>query len=208
MSVAVYFPSVADTARTSVESAHPPHALITDHQLVTLHLTGDAHAFRSLAYRHHSYLWWLARRHSTSDEDAADSLQEAMLKAYQSLSTFRFDSQVRSWLHRIVVNACTDRLRRNKVRAAELLDEEQSNRLPDHRPCAFAEQDTRMIIAAALQHLPVAQREAIIAVDIDGLSIADAARRLGVEPGTVKSRRGRARAALKEVLEPHRHDLW
>lgn len=77
----------------------------TDGELLSAHIAGDTAAFAVLFRRHQDHLWLTARRASYSAEDAADSLQEAMLSAHRTAGAFRADAAVRSWLHRIVVNA-------------------------------------------------------------------------------------------------------
>ena len=85
----------------------------SDAELLAAHVAGDRYAFEQLFYRHHRHLHRLARLTSSSAEDAEDALQEAMVSAHRGAGTFRHDAAVSSWLHRIVVNACLDRLRRN-----------------------------------------------------------------------------------------------
>lgn len=96
----------------------------SDAELLAAHVSGDRYAFEELFYRHHRQLYRIARITSRNPEDAADALQDAMLKAHRRAPAFRYDSAVSSWLYRIVVNACLDRLRRNKIRAAESLSDD------------------------------------------------------------------------------------
>ncbi len=104
------------------------------------------------------------------------------------------DAAVSSWLHRIVVNACLDRLRRAKAHPTAPLE--------DVYPVAdrTAQVETAIAVQRALMRLPVEQRAAVVAVDMQGYSIADTARMLGVAEGTVKSRCARARARLARLL--------
>ncbi|MGH3560297.1 MAG: RNA polymerase sigma factor SigM [Mycobacterium sp.] len=167
----------------------------SDAELLAAHVAGDRYAFEELFYRHHRQLHRLARLTSRSPEDAADALQDAMLAAHRSADSFRHDAAVSSWLHRIVVNACLDRLRRNKPHSTATLD--------DHAwPVAdrTADVETALVVRHALMRLPVAQRAAVVAVDMQGYSIADTARTLGVAEGTVKSRCARGRARLAVLL--------
>ena len=98
------------------------------------------------------------------------------------------------WLHRIVVNACLDRLRRNKTHPTTVLDDRYP--VPDRT----AQVDTAIAVQRALMRLPVEQRAAVVAVDMHGYSVADTAQLLGVAEGTVKSRCARARARLAAIL--------
>lgn len=136
----------------------------------------------------------LARLTSRTSEDADDALQDAMLSAHRGAGSFRYDAAVSSWLHRIVVNACLDRLRRAKAHPTAPLE--------DVYPVAdrTAQVETAIAVQRALMRLPVEQRAAVVAVDMQGYSIADTARMLGVAEGTVKSRCARARARLARLL--------
>jgi RNA polymerase sigma-70 factor, ECF subfamily len=103
---------------------------------------------------------------------------------------------VSSWLYRIVVNKCLDRRRRNRFHATTALDDDvHSNGDPT------AGIDTALAVERALQRLPEEQRAAVVAVDMEGYSIAEAALLLGIPEGTVKSRCARARNKLARALE-------
>jgi RNA polymerase sigma-70 factor, ECF subfamily len=168
----------------------------TDAELLTAHVAGDRYAFEELFYRHHRQLHRLARITSRNPEDAADALQDAMLSAHRSAPSFRHDSAVSSWLYRIVVNACLDRLRRNKTHPTTELEDDACH-VGDPAP----QVDTAVVVERALMRLPVEQRAAVVAVDMQGYSVAETARILGIAEGTVKSRCSRARAKLAEALE-------
>lgn len=170
----------------------PSHS---DAELLAAHVAGDPAAFETLFRRHYRRLYRLARATSRNPEDAADALQEAMLSAHRGAADFRNDAAVTSWLYRIVVNACLDRLRRTKPHSP-IEFEEESCALED----PSAEIDTSIVIEKALLRLPSDQRAAVIAVDMQGYSVAEAADLLGVPEGTVKSRCARARARLAVAL--------
>lgn len=166
----------------------------SDAELLAAHVAGDRYAFDQLFRRHHRQLHRLARLTSRTSEDADDALQDAMLSAHRGAGSFRYDAAVSSWLHRIVVNACLDRLRRAKAHPTAPLE--------DVYPVAdrTAQVETAIAVQRALMRLPVEQRAAVVAVDMQGYSIADTARMLGVAEGTVKSRCARARARLARLL--------
>jgi RNA polymerase sigma-70 factor (ECF subfamily) len=176
-----------------------PHR--SDAELLAAHVAGDPYAFEELFLRHQRQLYRLARLTSRTGEDAADALQDAMLSAHRSAGSFRNDAAVSSWLHRIVVNACLDRLRRNKNHLAIQLEDDIGS-VSDPAPRT----DTAVVVQRALMRLPVEQRAAVVAVDMQGYSIADAARILGVPQGTVKSRCARARGRLALMLRYFDHD--
>ncbi|MEB3033947.1 RNA polymerase sigma factor SigM [[Mycobacterium] nativiensis] len=166
----------------------------SDAELLAAHVAGDRGAFGELYGRHEQRLRRLARLTTRCREDAEDALQEAMLSAHRGAGSFRYNAAVGSWLHRIVVNACLDRLRRNRLHCTELVDDIAA--VNDRT----AECDTALDVRAALSRLPAGQRAAVVAVDMHGYSVADAARALGVAQGTVKSRCARGRARLAVLL--------
>jgi len=168
----------------------------SDAELLVAHVAGDRYAFEELFHRHHRQLYRLAQISSHTPEDAADALQDAMLSAHRSAPKFRHDASVSSWLYRIVVNACLDRLRRNKSHLMTALEDDSC---PIGDPTSRV--DTALAVERALMRLPVEQRAAVVAVDMQGFSVAETARLLGVAEGTVKSRCSRARAKLAETLD-------
>jgi len=160
---------------------------------------GDTDAFGVLFTRHKDRLWAVAVRTLGDPEEAADALQDAMISAFRQAGGFRGDSAVTTWLHRIVVNACLDRLRRRAARpAVSGLDEQAIDAVsPGPRGTdAEASADTAMDVMAALRTLPPDQQTALVLVDMLGYPVADAAEVLGISVGTVKSRCARGRARL------------
>ena len=186
----------------------PAYAKPTDAELLQAHVDGDPGAFAALVARHQDRLWAVALGVMRNPDDAADALQEAYISAFRRAGSFRGHAQVTTWLHRVVVNACLDRLRSLKVRSADTLPDDL-DRTPElgAEPAdpVEAEQDRAQILAA-LGRLNADQRAALVLVDMQGYSIEEAAAILGCAPGTVKSRcaRGRARLApmLAELLSP------
>jgi RNA polymerase sigma-70 factor, ECF subfamily len=166
----------------------------SDAELLAAHVAGDRDAFGELFHRHRRQLHRLARLTTRTPEDAEDALQDAMLSAHRGAGSFRHDAAVGSWLHRIVVNACLDRLRRSKSHRTTPLEDVYP--VPDRT----AQVETAMVVQRALMRLPVEQRATIVAVDMQGYSIADTAALLGVAEGTVKSRCARARVRLAHLL--------
>ncbi len=162
-------------------------------------MNGDNDAFGLLFTRHKDRLWAVAVRTLGDTEEAADALQDAMISAFRQASGFRGDSAVTTWLHRIVVNACLDRLRRRAARpAVSGLDERAMDVLAPGPPGpdVAASTETSLDVMAALRTLPPDQRAVLVLVDMLGYSVADAAAVLSISPGTVKSRCARGRARL------------
>ena len=136
-------------------------------------------------------------------EEAADALQDALVSAFRRAETFRGEAAVTTWLHRIVVNACLDRIRRRRARpTVGLPDPAEPGALPAAAttPDPAGDAVTRLDVEAALTALPADQRAAIVLVDLQGYPVADAAEVLGVPVGTVKSRCARGRVRLAPLL--------
>jgi RNA polymerase sigma-70 factor, ECF subfamily len=170
-----------------------------DAELLAAHVSGDPTAFASLVGRHRDRLWAVALRTTSDPEDAADALQDALLKAHRSADSFRGDAQVTTWLHRIVVNACLDRLRRAKSRPTVPLPEHDSAH-PIEPSDPLGRRELAWEIDRALRTLPDDQRAALVLIDVEGYSVEEAAQLLDIPTGTVKSRCARARAKLVPLL--------
>ncbi len=170
----------------------------SDATLLRRHAEGDPDAFGILFQRHSGRLWAVALRITCDPDDAADALQDAMISAFRRAGDFRAESAVTTWLHRIVVNASLDLLRRRVARSVawsgdpDELPASGTAQLPD----SAAATDSRLDVDAALRMLPPPQRAALVLVDMLGYSVADAAAVLRVSEGTVKSRCARGRARL------------
>lgn len=182
---------------------------LSDAELLRRHLDGDKDAFGTLFNRHRDRLWAVALRTVCDQDEAADALQDAMISAFRRAGDFRGDSAVTTWLHRIVVNASLDRLRRRAARPVTWVGDDRV--LETANPLAPASaagagdpaesSATRLDVDAALATLPPHQRAALVLVDMLGYPVADAAEILGVSPGTVKSRCARGRARLLPHLD-------
>jgi RNA polymerase sigma-70 factor (ECF subfamily) len=169
-----------------------------DRTLIADHVAGDTDAFEVLVHRHRDRMWAVAVRTLADREEAADALQEALISAFRNAASYRGEAAVTTWLHRVVVNACLDRVRRRQARpTVPLGDTDPAGRRDEH-----GSTETRIDVRAALATLPPAQRAAIVLVDMEDMSVAEAAQVLGVAEGTVKSRCSRGRAALALMLRP------
>jgi len=184
-----------------------------DKELLRLHLDGDPDAFGTLFLRHKDRLWAVALRIVCDPDDAADALQDAMISAFRRAGDFRGDSAVTTWLHRIVVNASLDLLRRKaSARSVSWSGDPEELAVPepgaDGPGAASAGTragradaiDTRLDVDTALRALPPPQRAALVLVDMLGYSVAEAAAILAISEGTIKSRCARGRARLVPYL--------
>ena len=182
-----------------------------DRALLAAHVNGDPGAFGVLFTRHRGRLWAVALRTTGDPEEAADALQDGLISAFRRAESYRGDAAVTTWLHRIIVNACLDRLRRRKVRLADSLPddlEEYAGRgslatstttVADPVEMVLGEEQ-RAVVLAALDSLPADQKTALVLVDMEGYSIEEAAAILECPSGTVKSRCSRGRARLLPLL--------
>jgi RNA polymerase sigma-70 factor (ECF subfamily) len=184
-----------------------------DKELLRLHLDGDPDAFGTLFLRHKDRLWAVALRIVCDPDDAADALQDAMISAFRRAGDFRGDSAITTWMHRIVVNASLDLLRRKASnRSVSWSGDPDELAVPEPRGdgpgvagagarVSRADAvDTRLDVDAALAALPPPQRAALVLVDMLGYPVAEAAAILGISEGTVKSRCARGRTRLVPYL--------
>jgi RNA polymerase sigma-70 factor, ECF subfamily len=158
---------------------------------------GDLAAFREVVSHTSATLYRLASRLMGSTADAEDSLQDAYLRAFDALRARRFDgrSDVRTWLYRIVTNACLDGLRRRRVRpvpAGDLHEGSFDGQVPADARLALRELDRW------LGELPADQRAALVLRFVEGLTSAEVAEILGCSEGAVEQRLVRARASLRQ----------
>jgi RNA polymerase sigma-70 factor, ECF subfamily len=174
----------------------------SDSVLLRRHIQGDTEAFGVLFRRHKDRLWAVALRITCDPDDAADALQEAMISAFRRAASFRGESAVTTWLHRIVVNASLDLLRRRPTRSVAWSGD--PGELPGTEPGqpldSAAATDSRLDVDAALRTLPPPQRAALVLVDMLGYSVTDTAVILDISEGTVKSRCARGRTRLLPYL--------
>lgn len=169
----------------------------SDAELVAAHVAGDPQAFTELVQRYRDRMWSVAIRTLGDPDDAADALQDAFISAFRSIGSFRGQAQMTTWLHRIVVNACVDRIRKRRSHPTCPLPETGPDEPAVPRD-PMADQETLLTVEAALDSLPIEQRVPIVLVDVEGYSVIETAALLGIPEGTVKSRcaRGRTRLAI------------
>ncbi|WP_156727814.1 RNA polymerase sigma factor SigM [Streptomyces apocyni] len=182
----------------------------SDQDLLADHVAGDPDAFGELVRRHRDRLWAVALRTLGDREEAADAVQDALVSAYRAAHTFRGQSAVTTWLHRITVNACLDRARKAASRKTSPVDDpERLDQLlePHESASAPAERhDLHRELIQAMNTLPADQRAALVLVDMQGYPVAEAAQVLDIPTGTVKSRCARGRARLLPLLSHLRTD--
>jgi RNA polymerase sigma-70 factor (ECF subfamily) len=168
---------------------------------------GREQGFNRLVLKHKDRIYGLCLRLLSGESlEAEDAAQEAFVRAYRGLKDFRMEAKFSSWMYRIAVNVCKNKLssrgwreshRRRDLEAAEL-DGAPTAPAADERLDA---RDRRERIEAAIARLPDEQRSLVVLRDVEGRSYEEIAEATGLNPGTVKSRLNRGRAQLREWLK-------
>jgi len=185
---------------------------LDDAQLVELARRGNGDAFRTLMQRNNRRLYRVARSVLADDSEAEDVVQEAYVRAFGSLGTFRGDSSLTTWLTRITLNEALGRLRQRRPTVdLTVLDAEAAGPaniipFPTMQPGtdperAAAQQQIRRLIEGAIDELPEAFRTVFVMRDIEEMSVEETADFLDIEPATVRTRLHRARRLLREALD-------
>ncbi|WP_269508783.1 sigma-70 family RNA polymerase sigma factor [Corynebacterium faecium] len=177
---------------------------INDRQLVANYLAGDRQAFTLIVRRHRKRMYFAARNFARNEQDAQDIVQDALFKAARSMHTYRGEAKLSTWLHRMTINAAIDHQRKDGRAGAQYsLDDNDHVDIDANKYLAYnpmENMERTMAMRQALAVLPQAQRKALWLIDVAGMSVGDAAAELGVQPGTVKSRRYRAREAVAAAI--------
>jgi RNA polymerase sigma-70 factor (ECF subfamily) len=166
-----------------------------DHADIDAVFAGDRSAFGKIVRRHDPALRRLACSVVRDASAVDDVLQEAYLKAFRSLGSYRTDRSFSAWLHRITYTTALDYVRKRSRHAEVALDSECIT-----HPSGSSESQSRLDVAAALHQLPLKQRTAALLVDGHGYSYADVATILDIPSGTVAFQLHLARKALRRLL--------
>ena len=167
---------------------------------------GDKSAFETLVRDNRIFVYNLALKLLKNHDDAMDASQEAFIKAYVNLKSFRYDSKFSVWLYRITYNICLDMLRRSsrfpvRVEGDDGEEAIASAPAPDGDPVKSIEKkEFWEEVNAGLDTLPEEQRSALVLREITGLSYYEIAKILGCSEGTVKSRISRGRQKLASFI--------
>ncbi len=179
----------------AVESLESPlDALVNDAR------AGDLAAFEALYRRLHNRVFGVCLRMADSREEAEEWAQDAWVKAWERLESFRGDSAFSTWLHRLTVNLVLDRRRsagRRRARFDSVGDYDHLDRADTTEPPAGLGHDLERAIAG----LPDGARTVFLLYDVEGYKHQEIAEQLGVAEGTVKAQLHRARKLLREVLK-------
>lgn len=177
----------------------------TDAILVRRTLVGDKRAYDVLVDRYYRPVYSVAYRMLNNCDDARDIVQEAFVRAYNSLERFRADANFQTWLFKIASNLCIDLIRSRRSKHAESLEEEIND---PPAPRQFQPEDVVIqgavseVVQQAILELPERYRRAVILRHMVGMSIDEIAEMLSIPSGTVKTHLYRARAILRDRLGP------
>lgn len=186
-----------------------------DRALVERATAGDREAFGALVQRHQDRVFNLAYQVVRNREDALDVAQEAFVKAFASLSSFKGQASFTTWMHRIVVNLAIDCLRRRRRGDPTAYDDrlalpeggETGQSAADDPESALESRQVRSLLTRGIEALPPAHRAVLVLREIEGLSYEEIAASVGCSLGTVMSRLFYARRKLQKVLQPNLDDL-
>lgn len=197
------------------KTEHPPPADGPEHQadaeLAARAAQGDSLAFQHIMRRHNRLLFRTGRSILKNDDEAQDALQEAYLRAWRSLATFRAEARLSTWLVRIVVNEALGRLRKRGSAqvipfdaagdASEVQGETWMHADATEQPDFQAMRgEMRGLIEAGIDALPEAFRTVFVLRAVEDLSIEEVAAALDIPEATVRTRFFRARGLLREAL--------
>ena len=199
------------TAAKSLQTeSNPPvtrlvvYSKLTDSELVDKATNGDRRALDALVERYSPRVNRLASQLMGDLEEARDAAQESLVKVCTRLKQFRGEAQFATWLHRLVVNTCRDRMAFQRVRRAEPLELDEHAVSDDPDPSSVAMlTDLRRDLADALSRLSADQRIAVVLRDSFGLSYKEISRVARMPVGTAKCYVHRARARLRTLLEEY-----
>lgn len=193
-----------DSPRSIAALAQAP-----DSELVTLAAGGDTAAFENIMRRHNRLLYRTARSILWDDVEAEDVLQEAYFRAWKSLSTFRAEARLSTWLTRIVINEALGRLRKRSGKVIPMDATIALDEVGDVEPGDDAERgpeltamrdELRSLIEKRIDLLPDAFRTVFVLRAIEELTVEETAAALDIPEATVRSRFFRARGLLREGL--------
>lgn len=181
-------------------------------QMIASILGGNTHEFHDLIRPHERSVYIMALSLLQNDADAEDAAQEAFLKAFRNLASFRGEAKFGTWLISITLNEARSRLRTRKNIKIESLDETpdgQGNVSPallrDWREIpseALERKEVRLVLQQAINDLPAIYREVFLLRDVEELSVSESAESLGISIASVKVRLHRARMMLQKKLVP------
>ena len=181
---------------------------MNEQELIDRAARGDGPAFNELLGSHEKRMYAICLRMCGNPDDAQDCLQEAMLRVFRAIGSFKSQSAFSTWLYRVTMNTCLDEFRRKKNKQSVSLDAmletgwspAGEEAIPEKH---MIEQEQRSAVRAAIADLPEDMRSVIVLRDVQGFSYEEIAGILDANIGTVKSRISRGREKLREKIMQH-----
>jgi len=185
---------------------HQQRDVLSDEEVVTRVLAGDAALFEVIMRRHNQRLYRTVRAILGGDDEAEDAMQDAYIQAYRHLGQFEGRSSLATWLTRIAVNQCLSRLRKQRhiYPIDTELEKKMIENIDDARPGPekqMLNREVRRVLELAIEQMPARYRSVLILRDVEGLSTAEAAEALGMSVEAVKVNLHRARTYLRKALK-------
>lgn len=182
-------------------------------------IEGDHEAFADLLKPYERMIYVSALSILGNEADAEEAAQESILKAFRALPRFRKESKFSTWLVQIVINESKMKLRKDRRRLYDSLDEATQSEDGDYIPRDFADwreipsealqnQELRQALATALATLPAKYRSVLVLRDVQQLNIRETAEMLGISEANVKTRLSRARLQMRDALAPGMIEIW
>ena len=186
----------------------------SEHNLILGTKRREEAAMRAIIKQHNRRLFRIARSVLRDNFEAEDAVQETYIKAFAAIGNFREDSSLATWLSRIVLNECLQRLRSQRSRqrsSVELNAETEAQIIPFPQISSpqidpeknRAQRELLLLVENAVDELPDDFRFVLVARTIEGMTIDETADLLGLRPETVKTRLFRARKLLRRALSQH-----
>jgi RNA polymerase sigma-70 factor (ECF subfamily) len=170
-----------------------------EQQLILQAKEGDHEAFRCLVERYMKLAYNIAYGFLSNHHDAEETAQEAFIRVYESIASFRGDAEFATWLYRIVMNLSLNRLKRTRRRRELHVDPPAMDAMPEHSDPSGS-LDLAGHIERALHELPLLQRAAVILRHMDGLSTKQVSKILRCSEGTVKTHVFRGLEKMRQKL--------
>ena len=205
--------------RESAAQSFAPESERNEAELIRRIQEGDVSLFYELVRPYERVIYLSAFSLLKNEADAEDVAQEAVLKAFKNLSRFRQESKFSTWIIQISINEAKMKLRKDRRRLYDSLDENSASDEGDYIPKDFADwreipsealeqKQLRKALTKALESLPEKYRTVLILRDIQHLSISETAQVLGISEANVKTRLSRARLQMRDALAPGFDGAW
>lgn len=190
--------------------------LVDEKKLIKQSISGDVESFEQLIRQYQRMAYNVAYRMMGNEEDAKDMTQEALVKVFKKLKSFRMDASFSTWLYRIVMNTCKDEMRKKKMSTISIdqsietedsqvyFELEEKGLGPEEK---LLQKETQNLVHSALQEIPEDNRMVLILRDIKNLTYDEISEVLDIPKGTVKSRINRGRLALRDVLKARGYNI-